>query len=145
MLNEIKLVLLKPLNEKMDEYKSYRSQLDDLENQLLFDDSEKNYQANLNALKKKYKNPKGEEKTSYEKELHDIMVDYKKKLDLFDFNKEKYDLMKQRLANFNYYDLKQKMEKINLAKDLKELNLQAEEAKKICEENGIEFKFNSEV
>lgn len=142
MINEIKLVLLKPYNEKMDEYKAYRGELADLENQLLYDDCDKQYQSSLKDLKDKYK--KSKDKEAYEEELRQIQIDYRKKLDLFHFNKEKYDLMKQRVANYNVYEMQQKMEKINGAKTIEDLELTVEEVQKICEENGIEFKLPNE-
>ncbi|MDD3453122.1 MAG: hypothetical protein PHN42_02450 [Bacilli bacterium] len=142
MINEIKKVLLRPFNEKMDEYREYMSMFNSFEQQILLDDSEKIYNNDLKELKKKYKNPKGDLKQEYEKELHKIMVEYKKKLDLFNLNKEKYDEMKKKLATWNVYELKKQMEKINLADSLKDLDLTIEQAKNICSENGIEFRIN---
>ena len=70
------------------------------------------------------------------------MEEYKKKLDLFSENLETYNTMKSRLASWNVYEIKRQMEKINKANTLEELNLTIDQAREICNENGIEFRID---
>ena len=137
MLNEIKLVLLRPLNNEMDKYSAYKSMLSDLENTLMFDDSDKVYKNDMNNLNKTFKVNKN--KQEYEENKRKIMIDYKKKLDTFAFNKERYELLKQRLANYNIYEVKKRMEESNAAQSLKDLRVPMDEIEKLCNENGIIF------
>ena len=53
-------------------------------------------------------------------------------------------LKKAKLASWNVYEIKRQIEKINTAKNLEELGLTIEQAKNICNENGIEFRIDLE-
>ena len=48
-------MLLRPLNNEMDKYSAYKSMLGDLENTLMFDDSDKVYKNDMNNLNKTFK------------------------------------------------------------------------------------------
>ena len=91
-------------------------------------------------MKNEYKISK--DKETYNKHLEQIMEEYKKKLDLFSENLETYNTMKSRLASWNVYEIKRQMEKINKANTLEELNLTIDQAREICNENGIEFRID---
>ncbi len=138
MLNEIKKVLLKPYNEQLDEYSSYKEKFDELQDKIVSEHSEQEYAEQKKELKNEYKTSK--DKEAYNKHLEQIMKEYKKKLDLFSENLETYNTMKSRLASWNVYEIKRQMEKINKANTLEELNLTIDQAREICNENGIEFR-----
>ena len=142
MLNEIKKVLLRPYNEQLDEYRAYKVKFDELQEEIMYDASEKDYEGKKIALKNEYKISKNKE--DYETKLQEIMIEYKHKLDEFNSKLEEYNTMKARLASWNVYELKREMEKINLANNLEELNLKIEQAREICNENGIEFRIDLE-
>ena len=142
MLNEIKKILLKPYNEQLDEYRVYKVKFDTLQEEIMYDASEKDYEAKKLSLKEEYKSTK--DKEQYETKLQEIMIEYKHKLDEFNAKLEEYNTMKARLASWNVYELKREMERINLANNLEELNLTIEQAREICDENGIEFRIDLE-
>lgn len=142
MLNEIKKVLLKPYNEQLDEYRVYKVKFDALQEDIIYDACEKDYEAKKKSLKEEYKNSKNKE--NYEENLQKIMIEYKQKLDDFKTKLEEYNIMKSRLASWNIYELKREMEKINEATNLEALNLTIEQAREICNENGIEFRIDLE-
>ena len=139
MLNEIKRVLIKPYNEQLDEYKEYKSKFDELQDEIIYDSSEKDYEEKIKLLKKSNLT-----KQEQETKKQEIMTEYKKQLDSFNKKYEEYNIMKSKLAAWNVYDLKSKMEKINEAKNLEEVGLTLEQAKEICHENGIEFRIDLE-
>lgn len=139
MINELKKILLKPYNQQMDEYRAYKAKFDELQKDIIHDDSDKEYRRMKSDLKKEYKNPKGDSKKEYEDKIHEIMVEYKKALDAFQDNYEKYNIMKSKLASWNIYETKLKMEKINQATNIEELGLTEEEARQMCYENGIDY------
>ena len=116
MLNEIKKVLLRPYNEQLDEYRAYKVKFDELQEEIMYDASEKDYEGKKIALKNEYKTSKNKEE--YETKLQEIMIEYKNKLDEFNSKLEEYNTMKARLASWNVYELKREMEKINLANNL---------------------------
>lgn len=142
MLNEIKKVLLRPYNEQLDEYRDYKAKFDILQEDIMYDACEKDYEAKKIALNEEYKASKNKEE--YETKLQQIMIEYKQKLDEFNSKLEEYNTMKAKLASWNVYELKREMEKINLATNLEELNLTIEQARNICSENGIEFRIDLE-
>ena len=142
MLNEIKKILLKPYNEQLDEYREYKSKFDELQDLIIYDSSEKDYDSKKKLLKQESKTNKNKEELIAKKEQ--IMKEYKEALDLFNERLEEYYIMKAKLASWNVYDLKTKIEKINEAKKLEELGLTIEQAKEICNENGIEFRIDLE-
>lgn len=137
MLNEIKEVLLRPYNEQLNEYKDYKSKFDVIEEEIIYDACEKDYATKKESLKQELKVTK--DKKKYEEKLNTLMIEYKKNLDLFNEKLEKYNTMKARLSSWNVYEIKRQMEKINSAENLEGLNLTLEQAREICNENGIEF------
>ena len=70
------------------------------------------------------------------------MKEYKLKLEEFEKKLDKYNELKSKVSSYNVYELKKQMEKINLANNLEELNLDIEKAKELCAENGIEFRID---
>lgn len=142
MLNEIKKVLLRPYNEQLDEYRDYKAKFDTIQEDIMYDASEKDYEAKKTALNEEYKVSKNKEE--YETKLQQIMIEYKQKLDEFNSKLEEYNTMKAKLSSWNVYELKREMEKINQATNLEELNLTIEQARDICSENGIEFRIDLE-
>ena len=77
MLNEIKKVLLKPYNEQLDEYSSYKEKFDELQDKIVSEHSEQEYAEQKKELKNEYKISK--DKETYNKQLEQIMGEYKKK------------------------------------------------------------------
>ena len=142
MLNEIKKVLLRPYNEQLDEYRAYKVKFDALQENIMYDACEKDYEAKKTSLKEEYKTSKNKE--YYEEQLQKIMVEYKQKLDDFNNKLDEYNTMKARLASWNVYELKRQMEKINEATNLEQLNLTIDQAREICNDNGIEFRIDLE-
>lgn len=142
MLNEIKKVLLRPYNEQLDEYRAYKVKFDALQEDIMYDACEKDYEAKKVSLKEEYKTSKN--KKYYEEQLQKIMVEYKQKLDDFNNKLDEYNTMKARLASWNVYELKRQMEKINEATNLEQLNLTIDQAREICNDNGIEFRIDLE-
>ena len=140
MLNEIKKVLLKPYNEQLDEYSSYKEKFDELQDKIVSEHSEQEYAEQKKQLKDEYKISK--DKEAYANHLEQIMLEYKKKLDHFSNDLDTYNTMKARLASWNVYEIKKQIEKINSAKSLEELNLTIDQARDICNENGIEFRID---
>ena len=51
MLNEIKKVLLKPYNEQLDEYSSYKEKFDELQDKIVSEHSEQEYAEQKKELK----------------------------------------------------------------------------------------------
>lgn len=139
MINELKKILLRPYNEQMDDYRTYKVKFDELQAEIINDDSDKEYRRKKEELKKIYKNPKGELKNEYETKINEIMIEYKKALDSFQDKYEKYNIMKAKLASWNIYETKVKMEKINQATNITELGLSEDEARKMCNEHGIDY------
>lgn len=139
MINELKKVLLRPYNEQIDDYRVYKIKFEDLQKEIISDESDKIYSNKKEELKKAYKNPKGDLLKEYENKLYEIMVEYKKSLDSFQEKFENYKVMKAKLASWNIYEIKVKMEKINQASSVSELGLTEEQAEKLCNENGIEY------
>ena len=142
MLNELKKVLLRPYNEQLDEYRDYKSKYDVIEEEIIYDSCEKEYASKKESLKEELKATKDKQK--YEESLNELMIEYKNNLDAFNEKLEKYNTMKARLASWNVYEIKRQMEKINLAENLEGLNLTLEQAREICNENGIEFRIDLE-
>lgn len=142
MLNEIKKVLLRPYNEQLDEYRAYKVKFDALQENIMYDACEKDYETKKVSLKEEYKTSKNKE--YYEEQLQKIMVEYKQKLDDFNNKLDEYNTMKARLASWNVYELKRQMEKINEATNLEQLNLTIDQAREICNDNGIEFRIDLE-
>lgn len=139
MINELKKILLRPYNEQMDDYRAYKVKFDELQAEIIHDDSDKEYRRKKEELKKIYKNPKGELKKEYEDKINEVMIEYKKALDTFQDKFEKYNVMKSKLASWNIYETKVTMEKINQATNIAELGLSEEEARKMCHEHGIDY------
>ena len=69
MLNEIKKVLLRPYNEQLDEYRDYKAKFDILQEDIMYDACEKDYEAKKIALNEEYKASKNKEEyeTCYNK------------------------------------------------------------------------------
>ena len=141
MLDEIKKVLLMPYNSQLDEYNDYKAQFDELQDKIIYDSCEKDYQAKKQLLKSKSKNISKEE---LENKKQEIMKEYKQQLDAFNKLLDEYNIKKAKLASWNVYEIKRQIEKINTAKNLEELGLTIEQAKNICNENGIEFRIDLE-
>lgn len=141
MLDEIKKVLLMPYNSQLDEYNDYKAQFDELQDKIIYDSCEKDYQAKKQLLKSESKNISKEE---LENKKQEIMKEYKQQLDTFNKLLDEYNIKKAKLASWNVYEIKRQIEKINTAKNLEELGLTIEQAKNICNENGIEFRIDLE-
>lgn len=141
MLDEIKKVLLMPYNSQLDEYNDYKAQFDELKDKIIYDSCEKDYQAKKQLLKSESKNISKEE---LENKKQEIMKEYKQQLDAFNKLLDEYNIKKAKLASWNVYEIKRQIEKINTAKNLEELGLTIEQAKNICNENGIEFRIDLE-
>ncbi len=141
MLDEIKKVLLMPYNSQLDEYNDYKAQFDELQDKIIYDSCEKDYQAKKQLLKSESKNISKEE---LENKKQEIMKEYKQQLDAFNKLLDEYNIKKAKLASWNVYEIKRQIEKINTAKNLEELGLTIEQAKNICNENGIEFRIDLE-
>ena len=140
MINEMKLTLLHPLNEQMDEYHLYFSKFRDAEQKLLSDSTEVDYKEEIEQLKKLYKKPKGDLKKEFDSKINEVRIKYKKKLEDFIVSNDAYLEMKQKLANWNIYEIKKQMEKINKAKKIEDLGFNIDTAREFCNENGIEFR-----
>lgn len=140
MINEIKKILLRPYNEKYDEYCEYKAKFDEIKEEIIYDASEKEYKENKETIKKEYKENK--DKKLFEEKMQQIMKEYKLKLEEFEKKLDKYNELKSKVSSYNVYELKKQMEKINLANNLDELNLDIEKAKELCAENGIEFRID---
>lgn len=142
MLNEIKRVLIKPYSNELDEYREYKIKFDELQETIVNDSCEKDYASKKQALKLESKTNKNKEEIENKKQ--EIMKEYKEQLDLFDKRLEEYSTMKSKLASWNVYELQRKMEKINEANNLEELGLTIDQARELCNENGIEFRIDLE-
>lgn len=141
MLDEMKKVMLEPLEKQLAEYNEYKESFDKIQDDVIFDSCEKEYAEKKKLLKKERKNISKEEFNNKKQEL---MKEYKKNLDSFNELLEEYNIKKAKLASFNVYDIKQKIEKISNAKTLEDLDFTIEKAKEWCYENGIEFRFDLE-
>ena len=141
MLDEIKKVLLMPYNSQLDEYNDYKAQFDELQDKIIYDSCEKDYQAKKQLLKSESKNISKEE---LENKKQEIMKEYKQQLDAFNKLLDEYNIKKAKLASWNVYEIKRQIKKINTARNLEELGLTIEQAKNICNENGIEFRIDLE-
>lgn len=142
MLNEIKKVLIKPFNNELDEYREYKIKFDELQDLIINDSCEKDYASKKQMLKEESKKNKNKEEILNKK--NEIMKEYKEQLDLFNKELEEYNIMKSKLASWNVYELQRKIEKINKAENLENLGLTIEQAREICNENGIEFRIDLE-
>ena len=142
MLNEIKRVLAKPYSNELDEYREYKIKFDELQEVIVNDSCEKDYASKKHALKLESKTNKNKEEIENKKQ--EIMKEYKEQLDLFNKKLEEYSTMKSKLASWNVYELQRKMEKINEANNLEELGLTIDQARELCNENGIEFRIDLE-
>lgn len=142
MLNEIKRVLIKPFNNELDEYREYKIKFDELQELIINDSCEKDYASKKQLLKEE--NKKNKNKEEILNKTNEIMKEYKEQLDLFNKRLEEYNIMKSKLASWNVYELQRKIEKINEAKNLEELDLTIDQAREICNENGIEFRIDLE-
>lgn len=142
MLNEIKRVLIKPFNNELDEYREYKIKFDELQELIINDSCEKDYASKKQLLKEESKKNKNKEEIL--NKTNEIMKEYKEQLDLFNKRLEEYNIMKSKLASWNVYELQRKIEKINEAKNLEELGLTIDQAREICNENGIEFRIDLE-
>ncbi len=142
MLNEIKRVLVKPYSNELDEYREYKIKFDELQEVIVNDSCEKDYASKKHALKLESKTNKNKEEIENKKQ--EIMKEYKEQLDLFNKKLEEYSTMKSKLASWNVYELQRKMEKINEANNLEELGLTIDQARELCNENGIEFRIDLE-
>lgn len=142
MLNEIKRVLVKPYNDELNEYREYKIKFDELQDTIINDSCEKDYASKKKALKLESKTNNNKEEIKNKKQ--EIMKEYKEQLDLFDKKLEEYSTMKSKLASWNVYELQRKMEKINEANNLEELGLTIDQARELCNENGIEFRIDLE-
>lgn len=147
MIEIIKNSIISKLNDELDEYNASLNRLKEMEEKIINDNSEKEYQEKLKNLKKSYGFRKvfnRQLKKQYKQELEQINEEYEENLKDFKLFYDEYESLKTMLSKWNIYKVKKQLDDIPSYTKLKEFKLSYEEIVNILKDNGIYDKLTKE-
>jgi|GEM_PF-1755668 len=128
LIDRLKQVLYQKYNIKIEEYNKLKVQIEQIENQIVSDNSKEVYENSMEMLKKQKLNKKSPE---YKEQIEQIETEYKNSLLSFQKNHNDYIELRRKTSTIDIYGYTKKIERVKKAKEIKDLNLDEEKASKI--------------
>lgn len=128
LIDRLKQVLYQKYNIKIEEYNKLKAQIEQIENQIVSDNSKEVYENSMEMLKKQKLNKKSPE---YKEQIEQIETEYKNSLLNFQKNHNDYIELRRQISMIDIYGYTKKIERVKKAKEIKDLNLDEEKASKI--------------
>lgn len=137
MIENLKAVLLNKLNDEVVEYNKIKEQYDQMAEKIKEDNSDFEYDQRKKDLKKEYGMKRFSKKAEYQQKLNEIEKEYEKNLKEFRDFYDKYNEVKKKLANWNIYETKKKIDNIPNCKTLKDFRMSKDELIEVLDETGL--------
>lgn len=137
MIENLKAVLLNKLNDEVVEYNKIKEQYDQMAEKIKEDNSDFEYDQRKKDLKKEYGMKRFSKKTEYQQKLNEIEKEYEKNLKEFRDFYDKYNEVKKKLAKWNIYETKKKIDNIPNCKTLKDFRMSKDELIEVLDETGL--------
>lgn len=128
LIDNIKQVLFQRYNVKIEEYNKLKEKVEQIENEIVADNSKDVYEENLRNLKKMKLKKNSPE---YKEQLDQIETDYKNSLLKFEENYNNYMELRRQISMIDIYGYTRKIARVKNAKDIRDLNLDEEKANKL--------------
>lgn len=137
MIENLKAVLLNKLNDEVVEYNKIKEQYDQMAEKIKEDNSDFEYDQRKKDLKKEYGMKRFSKKAEYQQKLNEIEKEYEKNLKEFRDFHDKYNEVKKKLAKWNIYETKKKIDNIPNCKTLKDFRMSKDELIEVLDETGL--------
>lgn len=137
MIENLKAVLLNKLNDEVVEYNKIKEQYDQMAEKIKEDNSDFEYDQRKKDLKKEYGMKRFSKKAEYQQKLNEIEKEYEKNLKEFRDFYDKYNEVKKKLAKWNIYETKKKIDNILNCKTLKDFRMSKDELIEVLDETGL--------
>lgn len=137
MIENLKAVLLNKLNDEVVEYNKIKDQYDQMAEKIKEDNSDFEYDQRKKDLKKEYGMKRFSKKAEYQQKLDEIEKEYEKNLKEFRNFYDKYNEVKKKLAKWNIYETKKKIDNIPNCKTLKDFRMSKDELIEVLDETGL--------
>ena len=137
MIENLKAVLLNKLNDEVVEYNKIKEQYDQMAEKIKEDNSDFEYDQRKKDLKKEYGMKRFSKKAEYQEKLNEIEKEYEKNLKEFRDFYDKYNEVKKKLAKWNIYETKKKIDNIPNCKTLKDFRMSKDELIEVLDETGL--------
>ena len=137
MIENLKAVLLNKLNDEVVEYNKIKEQYDQMAEKIKEDNSDFEYDQKKKDLKKEYGMKRFSKKAEYQQKLNEIEKEYEKNLKEFRDFYYKYNEVKKKLAKWNIYETKKKIDNIPNCKTLKDFRMSKDELIEVLDETGL--------
>ena len=137
MIENLKAVLLNKLNDEVVEYNKIKDQYDQMAEKIKEDNSDFEYDRKKKDLKKEYGMKRFSKKAEYQQKLNEIEKEYEKNLKEFRDFYDKYNEVKKKLAKWNIYETKKKIDNIPNCKTLKDFRMSKDELIEVLDETGL--------
>ena len=137
MIENLKAVLLNKLNDEVVEYNKIKEQYDQMAEKIKEDNSDFEYDQKKKDLKKEYGMKRFSKKAEYQQKLDEIEKEYEKNLKEFRNFYDKYNEDKKKLAKWNIYETKKKIDNIPNCKTLKDFRMSKDELIEVLDETGL--------
>ena len=137
MIENLKAVLLNKLNDEVVEYNKIKEQYDLMAEKIKEDNSDFEYDQKKKDLKKEYGMKRFSKKAEYQQKLNEIEKEYEKNLKEFRDFYDKYNEVKKKLAKWNIYETKKKIDNIPNCKTLKDFRMSKDELIEVLDETGL--------
>lgn len=137
MIENLKAILLNDLNEEVAEYNQVKEQYEQMAKKIEEDNSDQEYDQRKKDLKKEYGMKRFSKKSDYSKKLQEIEEDYQNNLKEFRDFFDEYTKVKQRLAKWNIYHTKKRIEEIPHYKTLKDFRMTKEKMEELLSKTGL--------
>ena len=144
MIENLKAVLLNKLNDEVVEYNKIKEQYDQMAEKIKEDNSDFEYDQKKKDLKKEYGMKRFSKKAEYQQKLNEIdeykysrIPVYEENLKEFRDFYDKYNEVKKKLAKWNIYETKKKIDNIPNCKTLKDFRMSKDELIEVLDETGL--------
>ena len=137
MIENLKAVLLNKLNDEVVEYNKIKEQYDQMAEKIKEDNSDFEYDQKKKDLKKEYGMKRFSKKAEYQQKLDEIEKEYEKNLKEFRDFYDKYNEVKKKLAKWNIYETKKKIDNIPNCKTLNDFRMSKDELIEVLDETGL--------
>ena len=137
MIENLKAVLLNKLNDEVVEYNKIKEQYDQMAEKIKEDNSDFESDQRKKDLKKEYGMKRFSKKAEYQQKLNEIEKEYEKNLKEFRDFYDKYNEVKKKLAKWNIYETKKKIDNIPNCKTLKDFRMSKDELIEVLDETGL--------
>ena len=144
MIENLKAVLLNKLNDEVVEYNKIKEQYDQMAEKIKEDNSDFEYDQKKKDLKKEYGMKRFSKKAEYQQKLNEIEKEYEKNLKEFRDFYDKYNEVKKKLAKWNIYETKKKIDNIPNCKTLKDFRMSKDELIEVLDETGLSDSLSEE-